>query len=105
MMEGEEDEIPLLEGMSSPFILTQYLDLGIDIEKIKAKFMSILTQRGIKENADHDDLAGPVLVCVMFGILLLFVRPLCLRLLERKGSIWLHLRFRALRLPRDLLHH
>jgi len=43
MMEGEEDEIPLLEGTSSPFILTQYLDLGIDIEKIKAKFMSILT--------------------------------------------------------------
>ncbi len=35
--------------------------------------MSILTQRGIKEMADHDDLAGPVLVCVMFGILLLFV--------------------------------
>ena len=47
--------------------------MGIDIEKIKAKFMSILTQRGIKENADHDDLAGPVLVCVIFGILLLFV--------------------------------
>jgi hypothetical protein len=43
MMEGEEDEVPLLEGMSSSFILTQYLDLGIDIEKIKAKFMSILT--------------------------------------------------------------
>ena len=44
MIDGEDDEIPLLEGMSSSFILTpQYLDLGIDIEKIKAKFMSILT--------------------------------------------------------------
>jgi hypothetical protein len=105
MMEGEEDEIPLLEGMSTQFILNQFLDLGIDIEKIKAKFMSILTQRGIKENADHDDLAGPVLVCVMFGILLLFVRSLCLSILERKSSIWLHLRFRALWMPRNLLHH
>jgi uncharacterized membrane protein len=35
--------------------------------------MSILTQRGIKENADYDDLAGPLLVCVIFGVLLLFV--------------------------------
>ncbi len=35
--------------------------------------MSIMTQRGIKENADYDDLAGPLLVCVIFGVLLLFV--------------------------------
>jgi hypothetical protein len=47
--------------------------LGIDLEKIKLKFMSIMTQRGIKENADYDDLAGPLLVCVIFGVLLLFV--------------------------------
>lgn len=71
MVDGEEEEIPLLEGMSSSN--KSFLDLGIDIEKIKAKFMSILTQRGIKENADHDDMAGPVLVCVMFGMLLLLV--------------------------------
>lgn len=74
-MEGEEDEIPLLEGMSSSSI-NHIIDLGIDIEKIKAKFTSILTQKGIKENADHDDLAGPVLVCVIFGMLLLFVSTL-----------------------------
>jgi uncharacterized membrane protein len=49
------------------------VDLGIDLDKIKLKFMSILTQRGIKENADYDDLAGPLLVCVIFGVLLLFV--------------------------------
>lgn len=48
--------------------------MGIDLEKIKLKFMSIMTQRGIKENADYDDLAGPLLVCVIFGVLLLFVR-------------------------------
>jgi hypothetical protein len=52
------------------------LDLGIDLEKIKLKFMSIMTQRGIKENADYDDLAGPLLVCVIFGVLLLFVRAI-----------------------------
>ena len=39
--------------------------------------MSILTQRGIKENADYDDLAGPLLVCVIFGVLLLFVSVYC----------------------------
>ena len=63
-------------------LLNVCLDLGIDIEKIKAKFMSILTQRGIKENADHDDMAGPVLVCVIFGMLLLLV--ICLFLFFRK---------------------
>jgi hypothetical protein len=47
--------------------------LGIDIDKIKQKFISIMTQRGIKENADYDDMAGPLLVCVIFGVLLLFV--------------------------------
>jgi hypothetical protein len=71
VIEGEEDEVPLLEGKI--FSLYSSIDLGIDLEKIKAKFMSILTQRGIKENADHDDLAGPVLVCIIFGMLLLFV--------------------------------
>ena len=53
-----------------------FLDLGIDLEKIKQKFMSIMTQRGIKENADYDDMAGPLLVCVIFGIFLMFVSVL-----------------------------
>jgi len=38
---------------------------------IKNKFVSIVTQRGIKENADYDDMAGPIIVAVMFGFLLL----------------------------------
>lgn len=33
----------------------------------------MLTQRGIRENADYDDMSGPVIVCVMFGMLLLMV--------------------------------
>lgn len=33
-----------------------------------------MTQRGIKENADYDDMAGPILVLVAFGTLLLCVR-------------------------------
>jgi hypothetical protein len=43
-----------------------------------------VTQRGIKENSDYDDLAGPLLVCVIFGIMLLFVRFLSLNEIIRK---------------------
>jgi len=67
--------------------------------------MSILTQRGIKENADHDDLAGPVLVCVIFGILLLFVSYFFLKLLERKGLIRLYLWLWPLRMPWNLFDY
>lgn len=35
-----------------------------------------MTQRGIKENADYDDMAGPFMVIVMFGTLLLMVIPI-----------------------------
>lgn len=52
------------------------IELGIDLDKIKQKFTSIMTQRGIKENAYYDDLAGPLLVCVLLGVLLLFVSNL-----------------------------
>jgi len=38
---NDEEEIPLLEGILS--ILLHILDLGIDLEKIKLKFMSIMT--------------------------------------------------------------
>jgi len=61
----------LLEGKTPQ--ANRLLDLGIDVDKIKLKFVSVLTQRGIKENADYDDMAGPLIVCVIFGILLLFV--------------------------------
>ena len=55
------DDPPLLE------------DLDIDISKIKQKFMAILTQRGFAENniATYDDMAGPILVAVMFAFCLL----------------------------------
>lgn len=49
------------------------LDLGIDIVKTKSKLLSVITQRGIKENADYDDMAGPLLLCVLFGFFLLCV--------------------------------
>ena len=40
------------------------------------KFIAILTQRGFKENdiATYDDMAGPILVAVMFGLSLLLKR-------------------------------
>lgn len=72
--EDFEDEPPLLEGKLYNWIHFKLtLDLGIEPDKILAKFKSIISQRGIKENADYDDMAGPLLVCVLFGILLLFV--------------------------------
>ena len=49
------------------------IDLGIEPERLKAKLMSVLTQKGIKENADYDDMAGPLLVVIIFGALLLLV--------------------------------
>lgn len=44
------------------------------MHKVKSKLISVLTQRGIKENAEYDDMAGPLLVGVIFGFLLLCVR-------------------------------
>lgn len=54
-----------------------------------------MTQRGIKENADYDDMAGPFMVIVMFGTLLLMVIPndyVDSHFLERQGAFWVHLR-------------
>ena len=48
-------------------------ELDIDLQMIKWKFLAILTQRGFKENdiAQYDDMAGPLLVVIMFGVSLL----------------------------------
>jgi hypothetical protein len=62
--------VPLLEGKYF-YLYHINIDLGIEIDKIKLKFLSIVTQRGIKETAEYDDMAGPIMVCVLFGILLL----------------------------------
>ena len=45
---------------------------------IKQKFISILTQRGFDNKAmvAYDDLAGVILVAVMFGISLLFKKKI-----------------------------
>ena len=37
---------------------------------IKKKFLAILLQKGIPEVAKDDDMAGTIVVCVMFGLLL-----------------------------------
>jgi hypothetical protein len=58
---NEEDEPPLLE------------DLGIEFDKIKDKFISIITQRNIKEHAGYDDMAGPIFIFLVFGMLLMLV--------------------------------
>lgn len=47
-------------------------ELGIEPEKIKAKFLAILTQRSVDKVAAEDDMAGTILVLVMFGFLLMF---------------------------------
>lgn len=46
-------------------------ELGIEPDKIKKKFIAILTQRGMDQVAVEDDMAGTLLVCVMFGLLLM----------------------------------
>ena len=40
---NDEEEIPLLEGNYFLKLNLSFLDLGIDLEKIKLKFMSIMT--------------------------------------------------------------
>ncbi len=74
------------------------------MEKIKAKFISIITQRGIKENADYDDMAGPILVCVLFGLLLCCVNS-SPDLAERKGPLRLYLWVRDNRVFGYLLYN
>ena len=63
--------ILLCSKVSIPFHFT-FLDLDIDIEKIKLKFIAILTQRGFQENniAQYDDINGPILVFILFGVCL-----------------------------------
>jgi hypothetical protein len=48
-------------------------DLGIEPKKIFAKFLSIVTQRNVKEHAGYDDMAGPLLIFLVFGLLLFLV--------------------------------
>lgn len=55
------------------------------MHKVKSKLLSVLTQRGIKENAEYDDMAGPLLVGVIFGFLLLCVRFIAKQ--EQRGKV------------------
>lgn len=55
------EELPLLE------------ELGIDVQMIQKKLLASLTNRGIKEVTTYNDMTGPVLVVVIFGMLLLCV--------------------------------
>jgi len=48
--------------------------LGIEIEKIKLKFLSLLSYKPIvKDVADYDDMTGPIMVFILFGIFLMLV--------------------------------
>ena len=47
------------------------LDLGIEPDKICKKYKAILTQMGIKEVADYDDMSGTLFIAGMFGFLLM----------------------------------
>lgn len=48
--------------------------MEIDPEKIKLKFIAVLTQRGLSDNeiAVYHDMAGPLLVIFLFGLSFLF---------------------------------
>ncbi len=45
--------------------------MGIEPEKIKNKFIAILTQRNMEKVAAEDDMTGTFIICVVFGILLM----------------------------------
>lgn len=47
-------------------------DLGIEPAKILKKYKAILTQMGIKEVVDYDDMSGTLFIFALFGTLLLF---------------------------------
>ena len=64
------------------------LDLGIELDKIKLKFIAIMSIKPIeKEVAEYDDMSGSILIAVILGILLLFVSQPSSYLLERQSSI------------------
>lgn len=47
------------------------LELGIEPEKIKNKFIAILTQQNMQKVAAEDDMTGTFIIIVAFGILLM----------------------------------
>jgi len=51
---------------------------------VKDKFLSIVTQKGIKENSDYDDMAGPLLVVIIFGLLLTLVSIIIIVILHNR---------------------
>ncbi len=81
-----DDEPPILEGKFFAFSryfwrisLTErciVLELGIEPNEIKKKFVAILTQRGFKEVSTYEDMAGALLVLFLFGLFLLLVSKL-----------------------------
>ena len=49
------------------------LDLGIDIKQITRKVLSVASLRKVnQEVVDDADLAGPLLIAIIFGTILLF---------------------------------
>jgi hypothetical protein len=108
----------LLEGRIMQVYESLCIDLGIDVNIVKQKLIAVLTQRGIKDNLDYDDMAGPLLICVIFGFLLLLViigliplnfthmtTRILNHLIERQSTLRLYLRFLSFRLCSSLLNH
>lgn len=70
--------------------------------------MSVLIQKSIRENADYDDMAGPLLVVIIFGLLLTLVNKIypssnSFLFLERQSIVWLHIWVWPNRVSRNLL--
>lgn len=88
---GFDDEPPLLEGTCptgrvrlsqlTHTSVTKNTELGINIDRITKKTLAVLHPAGKgleREILDDDDLAGPLLFCLLFGAILLLVRFLVL---------------------------
>ncbi len=84
-------------------------ELGIDFDVIRKRFVASMIPFHSLDTTDDTDLAGPLIVCLALGFLLMLVRARILPSLDDfslipkavgQAAFRLHLRIRRCRLPR-----
>ena len=85
----EDEDPPLLEGKPSPEIsFSDSLDLDIDLKQISQRIVSVMSFRGVnKEIIEDADMAGPAIVAIIFGFLLLLVSAKLLTNSEERSPL------------------
>ena len=86
---SDDEDPPLLEGKH---LYLTFLDLDIDLKQITQRIVSVMSFRGVdKEIIEDADMAGPAIVAIVFGFLLLLVGNKGSHLLARKSVLWVYL--------------